>query len=138
MTPMVDMAFLLIVFFVLVARMGSDEAPTLALPKTVRSSIHEVPGASRIAVNVMRAPTGTVVAVGTRRFTLADAAEGVASAVAARLARESGVPVDIRAEASRSFAEVEPALKGIAHAAQRAGAGTVTVRVCAVGEGAGG
>jgi biopolymer transport protein ExbD len=135
---MIDMAFLLIVFFVLVARMGSDEAPAIALPVTPRSPAHEPPGTARIAVNVLATPSGTVVAVGTRRFAGDEAVEGVAATVAARLAREPGVPVDVRADAALAYSEVEPVLKGIALAAERSGPTRVSVRVCALGEGSGG
>jgi hypothetical protein len=89
-------------------------------------------------VNVLATPSGTVVAVGTRRFAGDEAVEGVAATVAARLAREPGVPVDVRADAALAYSEVEPALKGIALAAERSGPTRVSVRVCVLGEGSGG
>ncbi|MSR29056.1 MAG: biopolymer transporter ExbD [Phycisphaerales bacterium] len=133
LTPMIDLAFLLIVFFVLVARMGGDQAPTMALPEPHHAALSPQERVGRIAVNVLADDGGASVTVGAMRFGTADAdIDRIAEAIAQRLRADPSLKVDVRADRSLPYREVEPALKAIAQAVANQGSGAVTVRVCAL------
>ncbi|MBM4008219.1 MAG: biopolymer transporter ExbD [Planctomycetes bacterium] len=136
LTPLIDLAFLLIVFFVLVARMSGEQLPAIPLPKPTDVAATPAGTARRLAVNVLSEDGAVVFTLGGERF-LADGSglDRLASAIAQRLRSDPSVPVDIRADRSLAYRAVEPAIDAITAAAANVGT-RVTIRVCALqGEG---
>lgn len=133
MTPLIDLAFLLIVFFVLVARMSSDQLPPVALPQPRNAATTSAGNRARLAVNVVVDGDHTTLSLGARRFADDDAGRAdLANAIAQKIRRDPSLPIDLRADRSLRYDQVEPALRAIAHAASQSGAGRVTIRVCAL------
>jgi|GEM_PF-777625 len=52
-TPLIDVVFLLIVFFMLVNNIVTDEAPPLQLPDLIDPVTHEADADSRVVVNII-------------------------------------------------------------------------------------
>ncbi len=133
LTPLIDLAFLLIVFFVLVARMGGDQVPPVALPEPRHPATTPAGSRSRLAVNVMADGTGTIVSLGARKFARDEkGTNDLALAIAERIRLDPSIPVDIRADRSLRYELVEPALQAISRAASQVGSQRVTIRVCAI------
>ncbi len=136
LTPLIDLAFLLIVFFVLVARMGGDQLPPVALPKPTHPAMTPAGGGQRVALNVFADGDRTILSLGSRRFSDDDAGQrDLASALAQRIRKDPTAALDIRADRTLRYDMVEPALKALAEAASLAGAPRVTIRVCALEQG---
>jgi len=133
MTPLIDLAFLLIVFFVLVARMSSEQLPPVALPQPLHAATTAAGSRPRLTVNVIADGDRTTLSLGARRFADDDAGRAeLAAAIAQKIRRDPTLPVDLRADRSLRYDRVEPALRAIAQAASQIGVGRVTIRVCAL------
>ncbi len=133
LTPLIDLAFLLIVFFVLIARMSGEQLPAVSLPEPHRAALTPIRSGQRIAINVIRDGTTIVRSLGSQRFSADSAGEGaLIEALMQRIARDRTLPVDIRADRSLPYTEVQPILHAVAQAAERAGVGPITLRVCAL------
>lgn len=133
MTPLIDLAFLLIVFFVLVARMSSEQLPPVALPQPHHAATTAAGSRPRLTVNVVADGDRTILSLGARRFADNDAGRAeLAAAIAQKIRRDPTLPVDLRADRSLRYDRVEPALRAIAQAASQIGVGRVTIRVCAL------
>lgn len=133
LTPLIDLAFLLIIFFILVTRMSGDQSPPVALPAPTHPAMKPAGTQSRLTVNVEVDGSQTVVSLGARRFAAGERGhEELAIALARRIRSDPTLPVDIRADRTLPYSAIEPTLRSIAHAAATAGSGKITVRVCAL------
>lgn len=133
MTPLIDLAFLLIVFFILVARMGGEQLPPVSLPEPRHAATTSAGSRPRLAVNVIANGDQTILSIGAKKFSDDESGRrALADAIAQRIRRDPTLPVDIRADRSLRYDKVEPALRAIAQAASQAGAQGVTIRVCAL------
>ncbi len=133
LTPLIDLAFLLIVFFVLIARMSGEQLPSVELPEPHRAALSPIKSGQRIAVNVVRDGDRTILSLGAQRFAAdADGERALTQVLAQRIARDRTIPVDVRADRSLRYEAVQPVLRAVAHAAAQAGGGPITVRVCAL------
>lgn len=109
MTPMVDVVFLLIIFFVLVAQITSSERLELELPSLAEEGLAETPRGQRLVINI--APDGR------RRFASDDYSAGAAgltdlgAALRAALRREPNSEVLVRAAGAASYEQVQPVLR---------------------------
>ncbi len=115
MTPMVDVVFLLIVFFVLVAQITSAERLRMALPEVEPGQSVDAPRDKRMIVNVLPLDDGAGVRVGTRSFDETD--DGLADlseAIAIALARDENLRVLVRAPRWASYERVHRIMKACA------------------------
>lgn len=109
MTPMVDVVFLLIIFFVLVAQITSSERVELTLPRLDEEGLAELPRKQRLVVNIG--------ADGERRFAgrAFDSGEAGASELGAALRdairRDPESEVLVRAAGGAAYELVQPVLR---------------------------
>lgn len=120
-TPMIDVVMVLIVFYLIVGKLASDQRADLPLPPSA-SGLHESPK-DALVIDVRRA-SGSDAADGPARFSL-DGVEMSAAALDAALRVEIEARPDrvirIRADRTLSYGAVEPAIE----AARGAGASAV-------------
>ena len=63
LTPMIDMTFLLVVFFILVSRITSVEQVPLELPAPTKPAANPAPEAPRLVVNVPADEAGDAIGI---------------------------------------------------------------------------
>ncbi len=132
LTSLLDVTFLLIVFFVLVSKINEVERWELELPQ-LRAPLTEPPeDEQRVVINVIPAPGGAILGyrVGLAEFAGDDAGiAAMTSHLAALYRMTPGVNINVRADRSTHYEFIEPALSAVAAAAQSAPAGTVVPRI---------
>lgn len=125
LTPMIDMTFLLIVFFVLVSQITERDRVPMDLPRprdpaTMRQTTEE-----RLQINVVPgAESGGVIAVrmeGQDYPVTADGFTALRNELTRRLRAEPGMRVNLRADRRTTYASVEPVMKAITESAAAAG-----------------
>ena len=135
MTPLIDVTFQLIIFFMLVSNIVSEENVQMIVPKLERSQAQEVRKQERVVVNVAPQPydpkdrstergvdshlmhpgTATRVKVGMEEFGPSER-EAITSSLAESQADNENVKVLLRADAALYYKEVQPVMKAIAAA----------------------
>jgi len=122
LTPMIDVTFLLIVFFVLVSQIVEVENVDLRLPE-LNEPATEPPGEERRAVvNVVPGARGQAIEyrVGARSFRVDE--DGMAQLtrhVASLFERSPAMRVNLRADRRTQYVWVQPVLEAISDAAAR-------------------
>ena len=126
MTPLIDMAMLLIVFFVLVSQIGATDLVPMKLPKPVPSAADAPGREARCVVNAISNGHG---AVATWRFAGADypsdtpGVQALAAAVGAALKGQPSMEVHLRADADVHYASIAPVIEAVGRAAIQANPG---------------
>lgn len=125
LTPMIDVTFLLIVFFVLVSQIVEVEQVAMDLPEPTNAATDEMTEERRVVLNVVPGLRGAAreYRLGGRGFA-ADAAgvEALAARLASLYATNPGLVVHLRADRGTDYEDVAPAMQAITVAAGRAGA----------------
>jgi len=127
MTPLIDMAMLLIVFFVLVSQIGVNDLVKMTLPKPVPSAAAAPGRESRGVINAISNGAGTVSAW---RFASTDYApdeigmKSLSKAVADSLHAQPTLDIHLRADADLPYEAIAPAIESIGRAATLANPGT--------------
>jgi biopolymer transport protein ExbD len=121
LTPMIDMTFLLIVFFVLVSRISEVENVRMELPEPDHPATVPPPDEGRLVLNVLPGEEGDIEGykVGAAQF--APTEEGLASLerhLAGLFRASPDLDVNLRADRATSYDRVAPALEAIAGAAR--------------------
>jgi biopolymer transport protein ExbD len=124
LTPLIDLGFLLIVFFVLVARITSTERVPLT-PPSPRDPLSEPPGDDpRLVLNILPVAEGAAFVLGGERFR--DDLPGRA-ALRERLADlyrvNPDLRINLRADRAVRYDRIEPAMRTISAAAADASVG---------------
>jgi len=127
LTPLIDMTFLLIVFFILVTRFSDTQRVGMALPRPASPASTPAEERRRVTINVVPRPdrpelVGMLVAAG-REHTPDAAGRGQLSEQVTELF--SGAPelrLNVRADRRIEYRYMEPVLRAIADGAARAGA----------------
>jgi biopolymer transport protein ExbD len=120
MTPMIDVVFLLIIFFLLVAQIQRARAVEMELPNLPDAAAAALEGDDRLIVNVL--PMQNAVEAPGYRFearTFAETPAGLAElaeSVARELADRPAAMVVLRASARDTYDRVHPALQTLAAA----------------------
>ena len=132
LTPMIDVTFLLIIFFVLVSQIVEVENVDLDLPRPAEAA-SELPGEqSRIVINVLPGPGGDAIGyrMSNRRF-MADTAglESLARSLAAMYQENPALGVNLRADRRTDYRWVEPVFQAVSAAARLSGRDDVKGRV---------
>jgi biopolymer transport protein ExbD len=132
MTPLIDMAFLLIVFFVLVSQVASAEWVELSLPRPGSDAAQRPDDRQRIVLNVVPARDAGAAAyrLGKREF--APDREGLrelVSALARAMQGQPGIDVNVRADRATAYSWVRPAMDAVADALAESGIDRSRARV---------
>ena len=129
MTPMIDVVFQLIVFFMLVNNIISEEAVLMIVPELENPHTREAGDVSRITVNVspqtydpsreigdLNIPgEASVIKVGLEEFKLDDI-EAVTQSLKDVKARDEDIEVQLRADSGLFYDEVQPVMQAITNA----------------------
>jgi biopolymer transport protein ExbD len=127
MTPLIDMAMLLIVFFVLVSQIGATDLVPMKLPKPSPSAASSPGREPRCVVNALSDGKGRVRAWRFAGQEHAPDAAGLAAlgeAVTQALRAQPSVEVHLRADADLRYADIAPAIEMVGRAATKANPGT--------------
>jgi len=132
LTPMIDVTFLLIVFFVLVSQIVEVEHEDMALPELAEPAA-EMPGdEQRAVINVLPGPNGASrgYRLGSRTFPAGpDGARRLADHLAPMLERNPALRVNLRADQHTHYEWVHPALLAVSRAAEQVSSPNVAPRV---------
>ena len=124
LTPMIDMTFLLVVFFILVSRITSVEQVPLELPTPADPASNPAPEAPRLVVNIPGDEFGTAIGVVYDQQVF-DIDEGgldlLSGTVAPRLEAVPELQVNLRADRRIPYESVAPVMDALATAGARAG-----------------
>ena len=115
LTPMLDLVFQLIVFFLLVTNFSSAQLPELEPPELDTSQAYTATDRQRVIINVL--PEGTTgqtrsVLVGLRRIEAGDYAE-LTRLLERETERSEHVEVDLRADSSIEYGNIRPIMNAI-------------------------
>lgn len=128
LTPMIDVSFLLIVFFVLVSRITDREQARMSLPAVRAGSAARAEDDARVVVNVLPGSDGGSegYAVGTTVLPASpDGIARLAETLAAGYRRNPRLAVHLRADRATRYEWVEPAMRAVSTAARIAGGGAL-------------
>jgi len=107
---MIDMVFLLLVFFMTVSTLAQDERVPLELPESERSNVPEEQ-AGRGTISLVRAADGTIeLFVGAQPATL----QGMQAQIKAAIAANPELEINVRATGDAPFHEIRKVLEACA------------------------
>ena len=132
LTPMIDVTFLLIVFFVLVSRIVEVENVPMELPRPDQPETVRPGDEQRAVINVI--PTGGGRAsgyrLGSRTFPPgADGLETLADHLAGLYRANPALRINLRADRATGYEWIEPVLAAVSSAAARVEVAAVVPRV---------
>jgi biopolymer transport protein ExbD len=125
LTPMIDMIFLLIVFFVLVSRIVDRERVEMNLPRPNDPAAQKLSEEQRVVLNVLPAIGGAIEGYRLAGSSFAPNPAGIAGLTQQLLSIYRTNPnanVHVRADRGTHFEHVEAAMSAVAQAARTAGA----------------
>lgn len=126
-TPLIDVVFLLIIFFMLVNKIVSDETVQMVVPELTDAKTYDLGELDKISVSVapVEGDRGSnplnwngepqYVQVGSQRFELGDL-PGITAVLADARAKNEKVEVNLRADAALYFEAVQPVMTAITEA----------------------
>jgi len=117
LTPLIDIVFQLIVFFLLVSQVVSAEREPMHLPVPVGSQAREKECTDRLVINLFADADGKVGRIKVNARVVPDLSALVGVLLAQRSAfSESGTRVILRADRRICFDQIEPVLKALSNA----------------------
>ena len=132
LTPMIDVTFLLIVFFVLVSQIVEVENADLDLPRPQDPASVPPGEQARVVINVLPGNAGAVSGyrMGNRRY-VADTAglHALATSLATLYLDNPALGVNLRADRRTDYRYVEPVFQAVSEAARLSGRDDVHGRV---------
>ncbi|MCH2142671.1 MAG: biopolymer transporter ExbD [Phycisphaerales bacterium] len=132
MTPLIDVVFLLIVFFVLVSRIVDEDRPRLDLPTPVPAASRTAEPGPRAIVNIM-GEQDLLLKLDGRQWQGDHAVLELQKALAVLLRKHPDIAVQIRAGRATPWSQVGPVLDAARRAGRLAGlSGPVHVQLAAM------
>ncbi len=131
-TPLIDMAFLLIVFFVLCGQISTVENLPLSLPQFSASAAQPPGDEPRVVVNVVPAKDGAAVGylLGLQAFEATPTGIAqLASTLAANMKSRPTTEINIRADRATEFRWVRPVMDAVSNALVESGIPRESARV---------
>ena len=132
LTPMIDMTFLLIVFFVLVSRIVSSESVEMRLPEPKNPETETLAEENRVVINVLPGPGGDIEGyrLGGRDYPGDMTGLQAMTAQLTELYRANpAINVNLRADRRTHYEKVEPVMQMISDAARAANSAAGAARV---------
>ncbi|MDG2424016.1 MAG: biopolymer transporter ExbD [Phycisphaerales bacterium] len=132
LTPMIDVVFLLVVFFVAVSQLVDRDRIDMDLPSPSPSAAHQPEDGARAVVNVLPGPEGTSIGYQVDGLVFAADATGQAALVnhlQDRLEQSPDLFVNVRADRGTAWGWVAPVLGAARGAAAMAGQPMARVRL---------
>ena len=128
LTPMIDVSFLLIVFFVLVSRISSSEQVPMELASVRAGAAVRPEEEARIIVSVVPGEAGSATGYACGGVIAPATPDGIATlaeSLAEAYRRNPRLAVRLRADRATHFSWVEPAMRAATAAARSAGGGAL-------------
>lgn len=128
LTPMIDVSFLLIVFFALVSGISNREQAKMTLSRVPEGTASRPDDDARWVLNVLPSDdggSGGYLLNGTLYPADADGAARVAEALAEGYRANPRLGVNLRADRATRYVFVEPAMRAVTTAARLAGGGAL-------------
>jgi biopolymer transport protein ExbD len=122
LTPMIDVTFLLIVFFVLVSEIVEAENVDMNLPEPIQPLTEPAGDEQRVVINIVPDLRGGAreYRVGARRFaTDAEGREAMIEHLRQRYEANPALAVSLRADQQTHYQWVQPAMQAVVDAAGR-------------------
>ena len=132
LTPMIDVVFLLVVFFVAVSQLVDRDQLELDLPDPTPSAAHQPEEGGRAVVNVLPGPDGTSIGyqVDGRLFMVdASGQSQLIDHLRGRLESTPGLFINVRADQTTGWGWVAPVMAAARNAATLAGDPAARVRL---------
>lgn len=120
LTPLIDVAMLLVVFFVLVSQLGATDHVPMTLPKPQPSAAVRPEREARGVLNAISDGKGTVSAwryAGTDYAADAAGLRTLTAALAAALKAQPGIEMHLRAGSDVHYESIAPAIEAVGRAA---------------------
>lgn len=120
LTPMIDVTFLLIVFFVLVSQIVDLESVPMRLPKPAKAASERMQDEARAVINLVPGPAGTLDGYALSGTEFAPDARGRQALQAHLIALYRGNPsirVNLRADEGTEYQYIEPVMQTVSDAA---------------------
>lgn len=137
LTPMIDMIFLLIVFFVLVSRIVDRERVEMNLPQPKHAATERAAEEQRVVINVLPGAPGEVKGYRVGGTPFEPGSSGLMALtqhVASLYRTNPHINVNVRADRSAPYEHVEPVIEALSRAARMAGAPAARVNLVVVQE----
>lgn len=128
LTPMIDVTFLLIVFFTLVSGIADNERVDMALSRVPPGASAQANEESRVMLNVIPATDGRIggyLLAGETFDATPDGVARLADTLAGLYRRNPNLAVHLRADRATLYEWVEPAMRATTTAASLAGGGAL-------------
>ena len=128
LTPMIDVSFLLIVFFALVSGIANREQASMSLSRVPEGAAARPDDDARWVLNVLPAADGASAGYALNGATYAADADGaarIAEALAEGYRTNPRLEVNLRADRTTHYRFVEPAMRAATTAARLAGGGAL-------------
>ncbi|MSR17679.1 MAG: biopolymer transporter ExbD [Phycisphaerales bacterium] len=134
LTPLIDLSFLLVIFFVLVARVGEVNTAGIQLPSTVNGASIPDEAPTPLVLNLMAptADTGAVIVLNDSRYSLTAASiQSLTDELTAALAARPMAEINIRADRRSTYGDVRPVIEAAVRAAELAHLPAARIRLVA-------
>ena len=128
LTPMVDVSFLLLVFFMLISRIGDTERTELDLAAVSAGAAVAADDEVRFVLNVIPAANGATGGYALNGVVYEATPDGIAllaESIAEGYRRNPYLAVNLRADRATNYEWVEPAMRATTTAARIAGGGAL-------------
>ena len=128
LTPMIDVTFLLIVFFTLVSGIADNERVDMSLARVEAGATAQADEESRVMLNVIPAANGQIggyLLAGKAFAATPDGIAQLADALADGYRRNPNLAVNLRADRDTMYEWIEPAMRATTTAASLAGGGAL-------------
>lgn len=132
LTPMIDVTFLLIVFFVLVSQIVEVEHVEMDLPRPEEAASHVSGDEQRTVINILPDVDGSVrgYRVGSREFPPDEhGTAGLRDRLAELYEANPNLRINLRADRSTHYQWVEPVMQAVTLAARQSGRPDAVARV---------
>lgn len=132
LTPMIDVTFLLIVFFVLVSQIVEVEHVDMQLPRPEEAASFRPGDEQRAVINVIPGQNGDIAGyrIGAREFPPnQEGVDRLTSRLVELYEANPNIRFNLRADRATHYRWIDPVIQGVSNAGRRAGRGEISPRL---------